>query len=217
MVERDRFERRFGPVWLTAYRYARDEAASTEEICDKLVTALSRVLRQNGGVPGFDEIVGILVGATKSGVLAAFGALDGVVQAEDGHTHTAVAAEVAKSLIVQLETAEWAKATSSVGDLFTQEVCLALVERYYFAKARQPLLYEKRFANYQEVAAWQGSVENVLRPQLAKLADKLKRRPDGQGLRAPPRLAKKRSTSDLLSENLLAGQPANRSTVRRSP
>ena len=177
MVERDRFERKFGPGWLAAYRYARDGVASTDEICDKLVTALSRALRQNGGVPGSDEIVGILVGATKSGVMAAFDALDGVVQAEDGHTHTVVAAEVAKSLIFQLETPEWAGATPSVGDLFTQEVCLALVERYYFAKARQPLLYEKRFANYQEVAAWQGSVESVLRTQLAKLADKLKRRP----------------------------------------
>ena len=140
MVERDRFERKFGPGWLAAYRYARDGIASTDEICDKLVTALSRVLRQNGGVPGFDEMVGILVGATESGVMAAFDALDGVVQAE-GHTHTAVAADVTKSLIVQLETAEWVGETSRVGDLFSQEVCLALVERYYFAKARQPLLY----------------------------------------------------------------------------
>jgi hypothetical protein len=106
MVERDRFEKQFGPGWLVAYRYAREENATTEEICDKLVTALSRVLRRNGGVPSLDGIVGILADAREVGVMAAFDALDGIVQSEGGHTHTAVAADVAKSLIVQLETAE---------------------------------------------------------------------------------------------------------------
>ena len=204
MVERDRFEKQFGQGWLAAYRYARENNATTQEICDKLVTALSRVLRRNGGVPGFDGIVGILAAARESGMMAAFDALDGIVHSERGHTHTTVAADVAKSVIVQLETAEWAEETSKVGDRFAEEACLALVERYYFAKARQPLLYEQRFVNYDEVANWQGAVEDVLRPQLAKLAKRLSSSPDGKALRAPPRLTKKTNTSDLLNENLLS-------------
>ena len=216
MVERDRFEKQFGPGWLAACRYAREENATTEEICDKLVTALSRVLRRNGGVPSLDEIVGILANAREVGVMAAFDALDGVVQVEDGHMHTAVAADVAKSLIVQLETAEWSGENSGVGDRLTEDTCLALVERYFFAKARQPLLYEHRFANYDEAANWQGSVEDVLRPQLAKLTKMLRSRPDGKGLCAPPRLTKKESTSDLLNENLLAGRSLKPSAAERN-
>lgn len=215
MVERDRFERQFGKGWLAAYRYAREGNTTTEEICDKLTTALSLALRRGGGVPGFNEIIDILVNSTKPGVMAAFDALDGIVQAEDGHTHTAVAAGVAKSLIVQLETAEWAGETSNVGDHFAEEACLALVERYFFSKARQPLLHEQRFANFDEVANWQGAVEGILRPQLAKLAGKLNGRPDGQGLHAPPRLVKIASTGDLLNENLLTGQPLKPSSTGR--
>ena len=216
MVERDRFEKQFGPGWLAAYRYARDGNATTEEICDKLVTALSRVLRRNGGVPSLDEIAGVLAEAREVGVMAAFDALDSVVQVEDGHMHTAVAADVAKSLIVQLETAEWSGENPNLVDRLTEDTCLALVERYYFAKARQPLLSEQRLANYDEAAIWQGSVEDVLRPQLAKLAKKLTTRTDGKGLRAPLRLAKKASTSDLLNENLLAGRPLKPSSAGRS-
>jgi hypothetical protein len=93
---------------------------------------------------------------------------------------------------------------------------LALVERYFFAKARQPLLYEQRCANYDEVANWQGAVEDVLRPQLVKLAKKLTSSPDGKGLRAPSPLTKRESTSDLLNENLLAGRSLKPSTAERN-
>ena len=36
MVERDRFEKQFGPGWLAAYRYVRESNASLEEVSDKL-------------------------------------------------------------------------------------------------------------------------------------------------------------------------------------
>ena len=82
--------------------------------------------------------------------------------------------------------------------------CAALIEHYYFARARQPLLAEGKFGSYDEGARWQGQIEQVLRPQLSKLAAKVERNPDGAGLRAPSRLTKKERTRDLLAESIPA-------------
>jgi len=61
MAEGDRFERAFGAGWRSAYRRAREGIAPPAEVADKLVTALAKMLRERGGVPGFrdlEEVVG---------------------------------------------------------------------------------------------------------------------------------------------------------------
>ena len=62
---------------------------------------------------------------------------------------------------------------------------------------------EGKFANYEEVTKWQGQLEELLRPQVSRIAEKLAKNPEGTGLRAPKRLTKKERTSDLLGENIL--------------
>ena len=215
MVERDRFEKRFGAGWLSAYRYARDGHASFEEICDKLSSTLSKTLRESNGIPAFDEMARILAEGRGQGLLARFSALDGVVERENGHGHTKVVAEVAKSLIVQLEAGGWNVEVSEIPARFAEASCSALVERYYFAKARQPLLAERRFDSLEDGARWQGQVEEMLRPQLSKIAAKLVEKPDASGLRAPNRLTSKERTVDLLEENLLGMEASNHSTASR--
>ena len=126
-----------------------------------------------------------------------------------------IAGEVAKSLIVQGEAIGWNKQTASIDRLFAEATCSALIERYYFAKARQPLIVEGRFANYKQITSWQSQIEEVFRPQLAKIAAKLADNPEKKGLRAPPRLVKKEPTKNLLSENLLDGQTSRRSHTGR--
>ena len=215
MVERDHFENQFGAGWLSAYRYDREGHASPEEICDKLSSTLSKTLRQSGGIPAFDEMARILAERRGRDLLAAFGALDGLVEGEDGHRHTKIAAEVAKSLIVQWEAAGWNVEGSEIPARFAEASCSALVERYYFAKARQPLLAEGRFDSLEDGARWQGQVEEMLRPQLSRIAAQLVEKPDASGLRAPNRLTRKERTGDLLAENLLGVAPSNRSPASR--
>ena len=211
VVERDRFEKQLGAGWLSAYQYAREGHASSEEISDKLVSTLSKTLRENGGIPAFDEMARILTEGRGCELLAAFGALDGLAEGEDGHRHTKIAAEVAKSLIVQWEASGWNVEGSEIPARFAEALCSALVEHYYFAKARQPLLAEGRFDSLEHGARWQSQIEEMLVPQLSEIAAKLVQKPDASGLRAPKRMTRKERTGDLLAENLLGVAPSNRS------
>ena len=204
MVERDRFEKQFGAGWRSAFRYAREGQVSTEGIADKLVSSLAKALREEGGIPALSDIARILTQARELGVLAAFGALDDFAELQNGHRHTRIATEVAKSIIVQWEAAGWSVDVSEIPGRLAEASCLALVEHHYFAKARQPLLAEGRFTSYEESAKWQGQVEELIRPQLSKMAAKFVTNPDGTGVRAPKRLTKMERTSDLLEENILS-------------
>ena len=113
-------------------------------------------------------------------------------------------------------SAGWNVESSEVPGRLAEASCLALIEHYYFAKARHPLLAEGRFANYEESTGWQGQVEDLLRPQLSKISEKLERKPDGSGLRAPNRLTKRECTRDLLAENILSMQPLGHLITGRS-
>ena len=202
MVERDRFEKQFGAGWLSTYRYAREGQVSPGGIADKLISSLAGTLRKHGGIPAFDDIARILTHGRELGVLPAFGALDDLAELQGGHRHTKIAAEVAKSLMVQWEASGWNVETDEVPARLAEASCSALIDHHYFAKARQPLLAEGKFGSYDESARWQGQIEQVLRPQLSKLAAKLEKAPDGTGLRAPNRLTKRERTSDLLAESI---------------
>ena len=43
----------------------------------------------------------------------------------------------------------------------------------------------------------------MIEPSVAKIAEQLVQRPDAKGLRASKRMSKKKTTSELLGENLL--------------
>ena len=216
MVERDRFEKQFGAGWLSAYRYAREGKVPLEGICDKLASTLSKTLRENGGIPAFDEMARILTQGRGLDLMAAFGALDDLAEQENGHRHTKITGEVAKSLIVQWEATGWNVEASEIRGRFAEASCFALVERRFFATARHPLLVEGHFDSLEQMAGWQSRIEEILRPQLSKIAVKVEKNPDSNGLRAPNRLTQKESTRDLLEENLLGMKPSNLSTVSRS-
>ena len=159
MVERDRFEKQFGPGWLTAYRYVREGNASLEEVCDKLTTALTKTLRDKDAVPLLHRMVQVLTDARETGLLASFATLDAIVEEQEGHRHTQIAAGMAKSLIVQWDAAGWINETSDIAGLFAEAVCSGLVEHYYFAKARQSLISEGVLANYEAASQWQSQLE----------------------------------------------------------
>ncbi len=198
MPEQDRFEKALRAGWRTAYQYVTDGTASPEEIDDKLVQSLARELREKNGVPGFQAIEHIVAASSAAPVTECFSVLDDIVRDQEGHRHTKIAAKVAKSLLAQ----EFAG--GDVAHRFSEDVCSALVEHYFFARARPRLVTEGKFVDHEEVRRWQAQVENAMQPAIQKIAAQLVGDPDAKGLRTPRRAARKVSTSDLLTENLVS-------------
>ena len=200
MPEGDRFERSLGAGWRSAFRYAAGEVASEQEIEDKLVGSLAKTLRGNGGVPGHDAIVRTIVGALEASLMESFGALDGIVRDQGGDRHTKVAVAVAKSFLVQQGVS--ILSPDQMARQLSMSTCEALIEHYFFARVTQRLIAKGRFADRNEARQWQSRVEQAMRPRIEKLAGQLVQDPSAASLRAPGRVTKKVSTSELLSEDL---------------
>lgn len=203
MPEGDRFERAFRSGWRSVYQLARNGNASDEEITDKLVKALTKNMREAHGVPGLPEMTRLIADCSPATLLDSYEDLDRIVREHNGHRHAKIAADVAKSLIVQ----SLSGTTGMDGDVssqFAERVCDAVIDNGLFAKAGTRLVEEGRFSNLQEFREWQGKIERMIEPSVAKIAGNLVQRPDAKRLRAPNRMAKKKTTSDLLGENLLS-------------
>ena len=149
MPEGDRFERAFRDGWRSSYRYTRDGIASPEEIADRLVKALAKNLREASGVPGLPEMTQLIADCSSATLLDSYEALDRHVREYDGHRHAKIAADVAKSLIVQ-SLSGTAGMGGDVSTQFAERVCDAIVDNGFFAKAGARLVEEGRFSNLQE-------------------------------------------------------------------
>lgn len=217
MPEGDRFENAFAVGWRRAYRRAREGAASPAEIADTCMTALARTLRERGGVPGLREMEAVVTdvacrlafrpGTGMEGakmLRAAFDELDRIVRDADGHRHTKVAADAARQLLVQLDDPLGNLGGQSFTTYFAEQVCLALVEHHFFARARQSLVAEGKLGGPEEALAWQQGVEAAMRPAIQTVAKHLAREPRAGTLRAPRRTVARQSTKVLLEEALVS-------------
>ena len=200
MPEGDRFERAFRAGWRGAYQHTRDGKASPEETADKLVKTLAENMRKANGVPGLPEMTRSIADCSPETLLASYEALDRIVREHNGHRHTKIAADVAKSFMAQFLSGT----DGDISSQFAERVCEAVIDNGFFAKAGTRLVAEGRFSNLQEFREWQGKIDGMVKPSVAKIAEQLVQRPDAKGLRAPNRKSKKKTTSDLLGENLLS-------------
>ena len=206
MPELDRFERTFQAGWRAAYRHAREGVASDGEIGDKLVKTLAKTLRERDGVPGLPEMVGIVAATDGSSILEQFAVLDGIVRNFSGHRHSKVAVDVVKSFLVQKDLFTGVLAYEDAVHQLSRGVCVALVEHYFFANARQHLITEGKTADHEGARFWQDQIERLIQPAIEKIADQLVHSPDAKGLRAPRGIVRRESTSSLLEEELLIPQ-----------
>ncbi len=202
MPEGDRFERQFRAEWVAAARYIRDGKASIEEIGDKLTKTLAKRLRDASGVSGFDDMVDVITGNESLSLLDSFNALDDIVRRHDGNLHSKVAAEVAKSVLVQ-QPNEAAAGNGAPAESFAENVCAGLFEHNLFSRAESRLIEERRFSSKEEFRAYQERLTQQMIPGIRRIAEQLTRNPDGKGLRAPNRKASRQSTSAILAEDLL--------------
>jgi len=202
MPEGDRFEKQFRAGWVGAARYIRDGKASIEETGDKLIKTLTKRLRDCDGVPGFDDMVDVITGHEISNLLNSFDSLDDIVRRHDGNLHSKVAAEVAKSVLVQ-QPNEGAAGNRALAESFAENVCAGLLEHCLFSKAERHLINDGRFSSRAEFRAYQERLTTQMMPGIRKIAEQLVRNSDGKGLRAPNRRASRQSTSAILAEDLL--------------
>ena len=201
MLEGDRFEKNFQRAWVNAARYIRDVDVSIEETGDKITKTLVKRYREYGGVPGFDEILKTF-GVGPADLLDSFEALDEIVRKHDGHRHGKVAADVAKSVLIQ-EPQGFAGDDHALAMSFAENVCVAILDHYLFARAESQLVGEGRFASREEFRSYREGLLRHMMPDIKKVAEKLSRSPDGKGLRAPNRRVSARPTGDLLEDDLL--------------
>ena len=202
MPEGDRFERSFRAGWRSAYNYVRGGGASTEEIGDKLTKTLAKKLRDTGGVPLLPEMMQIIGDSNPGAVLRKFEALDRLVRLQCGDLHTKIAAGVAKSIVVQSPSRGFGL-DGEAARQFTRGICQAVVENGFFSKAGTHLVEEGKFSNLRQFREWQGGVERTMGPSIGKIADQLMEKPDASALRAPNRMSKNKTTSEILVQNLL--------------
>jgi len=219
MAELDRFERAFAPGWRKAYQRARMEDASLEEVADILTGTLAKALRDYNGVSGFREMKraveemaqGSAIGFESPGqeaaaLIAAFNALGNIFRNCGDDRHTKIALEVANSLIVQ----------PCEGDIalnLAKGFCDKLLEHRFFANARQNLVVQGKLENYKAAQQWQSRLEQIMRPAITGIAEQIARNPDAEGLRAPNRIVKPKSTTDLLNEDLTSMQTPESASV----
>ncbi len=207
MPEGDRFERSLGAGWLSAFRLVMDEGTAAE-VNDKLVESLAKALRREGGIPGLEEIAAVVEGQQDASPLVVHGALDSIVREHGGHRHTRIAADVAKSSLMLSEFDPGATARGDVAQRIAVRSCIALMDHYFFGRTRERLIAEGRLRDHEGAHGWRGQAIEAIRPRIEKVAHKLLKNPDATGLRTPPRETPKKSTSDLLREELGASLPS---------
>jgi len=207
MPELDRFERSFRPGWIRPYRLARSDTVSDRETSDGLIRALCRSLREFGGVPGFDEIAEVLVTGGGRPAWAHFSAIEETPRLRDGHRHTEVAAQAAKSILVQQAAGSGLHSDHSLAKELAIRTCHGLLDHYYFANARSNLIAEGVHADHAAARRWQSRVEGLLDDRIEKVAGMLVGNPQAVGLRAPRRTVPQLSTEELLNDNLMPHTP----------
>ena len=201
MPEGDRFERSLGAGWRSAFRLMMDEGTAAE-VNDKLIESLAKALRREGGIPGLEEIAAVVEGQQDASPLVVHGALDSIVREHGGDRHTRIAADVAKSSFMLSELDVGATAPGDVAERIAVRTCSALVDHYFFGRTRERFITEGRLRDHAEAQGWRSQTIEAIRPRLEKLARQILQSPDGSGLRAPNREAPKKSTGDLLREEL---------------
>ncbi|MDE0143453.1 MAG: hypothetical protein OXI80_12965 [Caldilineaceae bacterium] len=202
MPEKDRFEMSLGTGWCAACQYVKSRRASSEEICDKLLKSLAKYLRENNGLPGFQAMVGVVAMPLDCALSERFKALEEVVRNHEGHRHTKIAAEVAKSILVQLSYGGGTLQPMNLDLRLAEDSCNALIRHYFFDKVSRRLVAAGNFTNYEEFRKWQIRLEESLQPRIEKIATQLIGNVPANRIRAPRRVVPKMSTTDLLVEDL---------------
>lgn len=195
MPDRDWYTWNVARNWRNAARRI-EEGASLPRAADLALRALTRTLRETGGVPGLDDIAGIVreYAAGRKTIPEAFAALRQANLRVGGSQLTQFAKQAAESTIVAIDRHE------AKGDAAHEIRCRFIecaFEGLLFGPARWRWV-SPRFGTFKEAHDWQLECIALMAPRIEKLAQALARRPSGAGLRAPSRSSPRERTADLI-------------------
>lgn len=225
MPELDKFEKTIRAPWWSPYRLALRKEVTSEQLADKVQSALAKRLREIGGVPGFGEILKSsedlvrdpedqlsLDGNALPELAEFFEELDLIEQREGYAPATRVAVRVAKSVVVRHRPSPLSQMDDSLKSELSEAVCGQLIKYELLDRGLLERLVEKRmFTDIDEAKRWWTDVESHLNKPIARIASQLVRDPTAKRLRASARSARRESTADLLSEPISAPFPPPRS------
>src|SRR5579883_1167939 len=183
MPDLDILPRSAAPGWHPADQLIKG-CGSNEEIAKALLQALSKSVRDGGGLPALDRFVGV-VAEFAAGELThsqAMAEARRIVRENDGQRNARVAERAVAHVLVDITDGE-----QRGGDIRQ-----SLAERFLWCLAdhsligrRRPELVGDRYTDLDVALAAEERYKAVLRPKLTELASKLAREPDARGLRAP--------------------------------
>ncbi len=133
-----------------------------------------------------------------------FAAIEETLKMYGGHRHTEIAAHAARSILVQQAAGSGPRSDQSLVEEFATRTCHSLLEHYFFADARSKLIAQGVHIDHVAAREWQSGAEDLLSSRIEQIAKQLINDPRATALRAPKRTAPRRSTEDLLDDNLLS-------------
>lgn len=199
MPDLDVFDRSPALGWSKAARLYMG-GAEPNELGEAVLEALCHSLRQRdrGGIPALNDL-SVIVDHVAAGHIdphQAMGRLREIEHRTHGHRHTRVAAGAVGQIVAEL--AGGSRLSTGCEQAVAERFCERIVEHNLFGRIRAEFIGE-RFESCDEKIDYENQVIALIRPRLAKVAERLVTDPTGITVRKPRSgVAFRQPTSDLL-------------------
>lgn len=205
MPDQDIVERSLKKPWKPACRLFQGDG-SAAVVADALRQALAAVVREEGGLPGFEPMwIATSEAAARPDGARTLAAVAREIEQQFGQQPASKV--LARALMSNFAVIEAGRALPVARSL--AEACLrARVESEFFSKIRHRVVGPaKRFTDASSEQGFAREVAAQLAPAIEKMAQSLVRDPSASNLRSPRSTLRKRSTAELLDAPLRGGGP----------
>jgi len=220
MPDGDIFTRTMARGWRVPARLT-NAGTDSEGVARSVTRSLAQTLVEGGGCPMLRQIVTTIEETRQiiartpmyaSDPVAVTGFFDSanqrlsdLVAAADGHKHTQIAVDLARSVIVELiQMGHPLPDTAPSGTVIAERLCWRIVDHYHF-DAQRPLLMGHRFSTFDEAQVWRAEVSAIMASRVTVIADNLERDPTGQTVRNPRWPRQMMSTAEVLASAVVLG------------
>lgn len=195
MPDQDRIERALHPRWRRAYRLIKGRQP-IELTADFLMSALAEYLREERGVPAFEELLTIAnMGAGSPARAHRVG--EAVRSVERRFAHSGHIKAAARGLLVLCAKVSAGTALPAAGAV-AEEFCWQILDTSLLGKLDRLVGPKRPYRSVSDLASYRAQLHEVLAPAIAELARRLALDPIAASIRAPRSLRPRRSTRELI-------------------